>query len=97
MIHKDGASTTMGKQSIPETKEMQIQQDNHGIFGTNHQRRTTIDGPSQTKRNQQMASTNYGQTSQSLPRIWKFLSMFYMKILRTSSSTKQFAEERYTI
>ena len=76
---------------------MQIQQDNHGILGTNHQRRMTIDGPSQTKRNQQMAGTNYSQTSQSLPRIWKFLLMLYMKILRTSSSTKQFAKERDAI
>ena len=71
----------MRKQSISKTKEMRIQQDNHGIFGTNHQRRMTIDGPSQIKRDQQMAGTNYSQTSQGLSRIWKFLSTFHMKIL----------------
>ena len=76
---------------------MQIQQDNHGIFGTNHQRRTIINGSSQTKMNQRVAGTNYSQTSQGLPRIRKFLSMLHMKILQISPSIKQFAKERYTI
>ena len=68
---------------------MQIQQNHHGILGTNYQGRTAIDGPSQTKRDQWMAGTNYSQTSQGFLRIWKFLSMLHMKILRIGSSTEQ--------
>ena len=76
---------------------MRIQQDDHGILGINHQRRTTIDGPSQIKRDQQLASTNYGQTSQGFFRIWKFLSTIHTKILRTGVTAKQPTEERHTI
>ena len=52
MIYKNGPSKTTGKRFVSETEEMQIQQNNHGILGTNYQRRTAIDGPSQTKRDQ---------------------------------------------
>ena len=97
MVHKDGSSVTMGKRYILETKGMQIQQDDNGILGLNNQRRTTLDGSRQTKRNQRLADTNYDQTSQGIPRIWKFLLTLYLKILRTSPSIKQSTEERHTI
>ena len=76
---------------------MQIQQDDHGILRTNHQRRTTINGPSQTKRDQRLAGTNYSQTSQGFLRIWEFLLTLHTKILQTGTPIKQPAEERHTI
>ena len=97
MIYKNGTSKTTGKQFISETEEMQIQQNDHGILGTNYQRRTTINGPNQTKRDQQLASTNYSQTSQGFLRIWKFLLTLHMKIFRAGTSIKQSAKERYAI
>ena len=75
MIYENGTSKITGKQFVSKTEEMRIQQNHHGILGTNYQRRTAINRPSQTKRDQRMASTNYSQTSQGLLRIWKFLSM----------------------
>ena len=96
-IYKNGTSKITGKQSISETEEMRIQQDDHGIPRTNHQGRTTIDGPSQIKRDQRLAGTNYSQTSQGFLRIWKFLLMLHMKIFRTSTPIKQPAEERHAI
>ena len=76
---------------------MQIQQDHHGILGIDYQRRTAINGPGQTKRDQQMAGTNYSQTSQGVLRIWKFLLTFHTKILQIGSSIEQSAKERYAI
>ena len=76
---------------------MRIQQDDHGILGTNHQGRTTIDGPSQTKRDQRLASTNHSQTSQGFLRIWKFLPTIHTKILQTGTPIKQPTKERHTI
>ena len=97
MIHKDSTSIATRKWSISKAKEMQIQQDNNGISRANHQGRTTINGPSQTRRNQQLASTNYSQTSQSLSRIWKLLLMLHIKILWTSPSTKWLVEKGHTM
>ena len=96
-IHKDSSSTTMGKWSIFENKEMQIQQNDNGIFGLDNQRRATIDGSCQTKRNQQLASTNYDQASQGLFRVWKFPLTLHLKILWTSPSSKLLAEIGHTI
>ena len=76
---------------------MRIQQDNHGILGTNHQGRTIVDGPSQTKRDQRLAGTNHSQTSQGFLRIWKLLLMIHTKILRTGTTVKQLTEKRHTI
>ena len=76
---------------------MRIQQDDHGILGTNHQGRTTIDGPSQTKRDQRLAGTNHSQTSQGFFRIWKFLPTIHMKILRTGITVKQSTEKGHAI
>ena len=81
MIYENGTSKTTGKRFVSETKEMQIQQNNHGIPGINYQRRTAIDGPGQTKRDQRLASTNHSQTSQGLPGIWKLLLTLHTKIL----------------
>ena len=44
-----------------------------------------------------MAGTDYCQTIQGFPRIWKFLLTIYTKILGTSTPIKQLVEERYTI
>ena len=76
---------------------MRIRQDDNGVSGIDHQGRTTIDGPSQTKRDQQLADTNYSQTSQGVPRIWKFLPTIHMKLLRTGTPIKQPVEERHAI
>ena len=52
MIHKNGTSMIVGKQPTSKAKEIQIQQDDNGILRTNYQRRMTVNGSSQTKRNQ---------------------------------------------
>ena len=88
---------TTGKRFVSKAEEMRIQQDHHGILGTHYQRRTVIDGPSQTKRDQRIDGTNYSQTSQGFLRIWKFLLTLHTKILRISPSIKQSAKERHAI
>ena len=51
-----------------------------GVFGIDHSRRTTIDGPCQGKRTIRLADSYNRQTSMIVPWIWKLLSEIHQEV-----------------
>jgi hypothetical protein len=65
---------------------MQVQQNEDGILGIDDTRRTTIDGPRQSKRTIRLADLYHCQTSQIVPWIWEFLPKIYQEVFRTGAA-----------
>ena len=84
--NKTDFTETMRPQLISESKEMQIWENQTGIFVTHCGRRKTVNRSSKSQRFCWLAYTQVSKRSMVFPGLWEFLQEVYCKILYLGST-----------